>query len=396
MRGQRRPIRKEPGLNTITVFFQSLDISLANGLFALGAAIGSFVLMHAALMLFRRRLGKLSEERQHRPVAQVLIKTLARTGTFAIFATAILIGLSVLDLPAPWNARISHLWFLTLGIQIAMFLHRAVKVGSRSYFLKHNRGGADQQVTVAHTVVIWLLQTTVWVVFVLALLSNLGINVTTFVASLGIGGVAIALAVQNILGDLFASMSIAVDKPFEVGDSITVDKISGTVEHVGLKSTRLRAIGGEQIIISNAELLRQTVFNFRRMTTRRIQFTLRASPGTPRELAAQVPGLVREIVGKHEKARFDRTHLKTVDQNWIEYEIVYTMLDTDYGLYMDTQQEINLDLMHMFDELGISTAPRPQHVLVQEAAGPGEVRAEQQPAANEYAPAALRPRFIHP
>lgn len=381
-------------MNRITVFVQSLDISLANALFAVGAAIGSFILMHGALVLFRKRLGKLSEERQHRPVAQVLIKTLARTGTFAIFATAVLIGLSVLDLPEPWNGRISHLWFFTLGIQLAMFLHRAVKVGSRRYFLKHNRAGIGQQVTVAHTVVIWLLQTTVWVVFVLAMLSNLGINVTTFIASLGIGGVAIALAVQNILGDLFASMSIAVDKPFEVGDSITVDKFSGTVEHVGLKTTRLRAIGGEQIIISNAELLRQTVYNFRRMTTRRIQFTLRANPGTPRELAAQVPERVRAIVGKHEKARFDRTHLKTVDQNWIEYEIVYTMLDTDYGLYMDTQHAINLDLMDMFDQLGISTSPRPQHVLLQEASNQGEVRGDQPVAANEYAPTALRPRFV--
>lgn len=304
--------------NNIIAFFQSLDISLANALFALAAAVGSFVLMHAALMLFRKRLGKLSEERQHRPLAQVLTRTLARTGTFAIFATAVLIGLSVLDLPPPWNGRISHLWFFTLGIQVAMFLHRAVKIGARSYFVKHGRTGADQQVTVAHTVVIWLLQTTVWVVFVLAMLSNLGINVTTFIASLGIGGVAIALAVQNILGDLFASMSIAVDKPFEVGDSITVDKISGTVEHVGLKSTRLRAIGGEQIIISNAELLRNTVFNFRRMTTRRIQFTLRASPATPPALAAQVPERLRGIVGSMEKVKFGRAHLKTVDQNWIE------------------------------------------------------------------------------
>ncbi len=373
--------------DTITVYFQSLDISLANALFALGAAIASFVLMHGALMLVRRRLASLNEQRQHRPVAQVLIKTLARTGTFAIFATAILIGLSVLDLPAPWNARISHLWFFTLGIQVAMFLHRAVEVGSRRYFLKHSRGGADEQVTVAHTVVIWLLQTTVWVVFVLAMLANLGINVTTFVASLGIGGVAIALAVQNILGDLFASMSIAVDKPFEVGDSITVDKVSGTVEHVGLKSTRLRAIGGEQIIISNAELLRNTVFNFRRMRTRRIQFTLRASPATPRALAAQVPDRLRALIERHDKVRFGRAHLKTVDQNWIEYEIVYTLLDVDYDLYMDTQHGINLDAMQMFEELGVSTAPRPQHVLLDAPDTRTDVRGGAQPAANEARPA---------
>lgn len=377
-------------------FFSSLDITLANALFALGAAIASYALMHGALILFRRRLGRLSENRQHGTVAQVLSKTLARTGTLAIIVTAILIGLSVLDLPEPWNTRLGHLWFFTLGIQIAFFLHRAVRIGSRRYFLTHGRkpGGVDQQVTVAHTVVIWLLQTTVWVVFVLAMLSNLGINVTTFIASLGIGGVAIALAVQNILGDLFASMSIAVDKPFEVGDSITVGDFSGTVEHVGLKTTRVRALGGEQIIIANAELLRNTVYNYRRMTTRRISFTLRASPSTPRELAARVPELLKEIVGRHEKVRFDRAHLKTVDQNFIEYEIVYTMLDVDYTLYMDTQQAINLDAMQMFEDLGISTAPRPQHLLLQEAPEAREVRGADESAANEDTRAQAAPRIL--
>jgi len=365
-------------------FFRSLNITLPNALFALCAAVVSYALMHGALILFRKRLAKLSEDRQHGTVAQILSKTLAHTGTLAIVATAILIGLSVLDLPEPWNTRLGHLWFFTLGIQIAMFLHRAVKIASRRYFLAHNQGAVDQQVTVAHTVVIWLLQTTVWVVFVLAMLSNLGINVTTFVASLGIGGVAIALAVQNILGDLFASMSIAVDKPFEVGDSITVNNFSGTVEHVGLKTTRVRGLGGEQIIIANAELLRNTVYNYRRMTTRRIQFTLRASPATSPQLAAKVPAMLGEIVRRRDKVRFDRAHLKTVDQNWIEYEIVYTMLDTSYDLYMDTQQAVNLEAMQMFADLGISTAPRPQHVLLQEAPRPGaDVRGEEKAAANE-------------
>ncbi|WP_292044277.1 mechanosensitive ion channel family protein [Massilia sp. UBA6681] len=384
-------------MNDIPHFFASLNITLPNALFAVAASVASYALMHGALILFRRRLGQLSEEHQHRTIAQVLGKTLARTGVFAIVATSILIGLSVLDLPEPWNTRLGHLWFFTLGIQIAAFLHRAVKIGARRYFLSHGRGAADDQVTVAHTVVIWLLQTTVWVVFVLAMLSNLGINVTTFVASLGIGGVAIALAVQNILGDLFASMSIAVDKPFEVGDFITVNGFSGTVEHVGLKTTRVRALGGEQIIIANAELLRNTVYNYRRMSTRRIVFALRASPATPRELAARVPDMLREIIGKREKVRFDRAHLKTLDQNWIEYEIVYTMLDADYTLYMDTQQAINLDAMQMFDDLGISTAPRPRHVLLQEAPEARDLRGEEKPAANEDTPgaASARPRLLN-
>ncbi|MET0808788.1 MAG: mechanosensitive ion channel domain-containing protein, partial [Pseudoxanthomonas sp.] len=235
-------------------FYSTLDLSLPNVLFAIGAAVASYLVIHVALKLFRSRLEHLSEERQHRPVAEVLTKTLARTSTLAVVATSILIGLSVLQLPAPWDERVRHLWFITLGIQIALYLHRAIAVASRRYFRKHGHhdGPGDDQVTIAHTLIIWVLQSTVWIVFALALLSNLGIDVTTFIASLGIGGIAIALAVQNVLGDLFASLSIAVDKPFEVGDSIAVSGFSGTVEHVGLKTTRIRADSGEQIVISNA------------------------------------------------------------------------------------------------------------------------------------------------
>ena len=142
-------------------------------------------------------------------------------------------------------------------------------------------------------------------------------------------------------------------------------------------------------MVANAELLRSTVYNFRRMETRRIQFALRASPSTPPQLAAKVPGMLADIVKRRDKARFDRAHLKTVDQNWIEFEIVYTMLEASYDLFMDTQQAINLDAMQMVADLGISMAPRPQHVLLQEApAADADVRGGEQQAANEVVGAA--------
>lgn len=349
-------------------FFASLDITLPNALFALALGVAAFTAIHGALMLFRRRLDQLSDEWAHRPVAEVLRKTLARTSNLVVFATAVLIGLSALDLPPPWNTRIGHLWFLTLGLQLAIYLHSAIKVTARRYFRTHAPAGVDAQVTIAHTLIIWVLQTTVWVIFALALLSNLGINVTTFVASLGIGGIAIALAVQNVLGDLFASLSIAIDKPFEVGDFISMGSTSGTVEKVGLKTTRIRALSGEQIVIANADLLKNTVSNFKRMETRRIVFNLRAHPDTPPALASRVPGAMKDIISKHEKVSFGRAHLSRFDQNFIEYEIVYTMLDADYDLFMNTQQAILLDAMQMFADFGISTAPRAQQLLLQEAA----------------------------
>ena len=352
----------------IRAFIASLDISLTNALFAAGLAVAAFLAMHTALVLFRRRLDKLSDESAHRPVAEVLRKTLARTSNLMVFVTAVLIGLSALDLPPPWNVRLGHLWFLTLGLQLAMYLHSAIKVTARRYFLTHSHSGNNEQVTIAHTLITWVLQTAVWVIFALALLSNMGINVSTFVASLGIGGIAIALAVQNVLGDLFASLSIALDKPFEVGDFISTGNTSGTVEKVGLKTTRMRASSGEQIVIANADLLKNTVSNFKRMQTRRIVLNLRAHPDTPPSLAAQVPAAVKEIISAREQVSFGRAHLSKFDQNFIEYEIVYTMLDADYDLFMDTQQAILLACMQMFADLKISTAPRAQQLLLQESA----------------------------
>jgi small-conductance mechanosensitive channel len=350
-------------------YFTTLDISWTNAAFAVGAAVLSFVLIHGAVVLFRRRLDKLSGEAAQRAIVDVLRHTLARTSNLAVLATSLLIGVSVLDLPPPWDARVGHLWFLTLGIQIVLWLHRAIAVTARRYFRVHGKNKENEQVTVAHTLVIWALQWSVWTVFLLAMLANLGINVTTFVASLGIGGVAVALAVQNILGDLFASLSIAVDKPFEVGDSVSVSEFSGTIEHVGLKTTRIRAQSGEQIVIANAELLKKTVHNFKRMTTRRVQFTLRINPATPPELAATVPPKLSATIEAKQKVKLDHVSLTKVDQDFIEYDIVYNLTDPDYSLYLETQQAVLLEAMQLCRELGISTAPRAQQLVLSDPGG---------------------------
>ncbi|WP_075791384.1 mechanosensitive ion channel family protein [Massilia putida] len=353
---------------TIRGYFSNLDIGWANAAVALGAAIVSFVAIHGAVHLFRKRLDRLDGERAHKPIVEVLRHTLARTSNLAIVATSLLIGASLLDLPPPWDRRIGHLWFITLGAQLAVYLHHAIAVTARRYFRVHGKGLEDDQVTVAHTLVIWALQWSVWTVFLLAMLSNLGINVTTFVASLGIGGVAVALAVQNILGDLFASLAIATDKPFEVGDAISVPEFFGTIEHVGLKTTRIRSLSGEQIVIANAELLRKTVHNFKRQNTRRVQYTLRVNPATPPELVAKVPERLGAIIAAKEQVKLDHVNLTTMDQNFLEFDIVYNLAAADYGLYLRTQQAVLLETMQMLRELGISTAPRAQELLLQEPA----------------------------
>jgi small-conductance mechanosensitive channel len=360
---------------TLRAYVSGLDIGWTDASIALAAAVVSFIAIHGAVHLVRRKLDQLDGPRAHKPIVDVLRHTIARTSNLAIVATSLLIGASLLDLPPPWDQRIGHLWFITLGAQLAVYLHHAIAVTARRYFRVHGRGLEDEQVTVAHTLVIWALQWSVWTVFLLAMLSNLGINVTTFVASLGIGGVAVALAVQNILGDLFASLAIATDKPFEVGDAISVPEFFGTIEHVGLKTTRIRALSGEQIVIANAELLRKTVHNFKRQNTRRVQYTLRVNPATPADLAAQVPERLSAIIGAKDKVKLDHVSLTTMDQNYLEYDIVYNLSDANYALFLRTQQDVLLETMRMLREMSISTAPRAQELLVHEpAANDGDTR----------------------
>ncbi|MDQ1919485.1 mechanosensitive ion channel family protein [Massilia pseudoviolaceinigra] len=360
-------------------------IAPANWLLALAVAIASYVIMHGAVVLFRRHLARLSEQgRADRPAAELLKATLARTSKLALIVTALLFGLTVLDLGAPWDDRVRHLWFIALGAQLALYLDRALSVGAQRYF-RSRASAPDAPATVANTLMVWVLKTVLWVVFLLAVLSNVGIDVSTLVASLGIGGIAVALAVQNVLGDLFASLSIAVDKPFEVGDSISVAGFSGNVEHVGLKTTRIRSDSGEQIVIANAELLKNTLRNFKRMSTRRVQFSLRANPATTTAQAAQVPPALRAIIEAQEGVRYDRVHLKSVTQEALEFDVVFHVLDPSYGRYMDIQQSILLAAMEAFEQLGVSTVGASRHLLIERVARPGSAK----PAATVKPAAAL-------
>jgi small-conductance mechanosensitive channel len=259
-----------------------------------------------------------------------------------------------------------------------LYANQLVDIGARRYFSGRTGGRAAAardagaaNPTVARTLMVWALKTALWVVLLLAVLSNLGINISAFVASLGIGGIAVALAVQNILGDLFASLSIAVDKPFEVGDAISVNGFSGTVEHVGLKTTRIRADSGEQIVIANADLLKNTVRNFKRMSNRRVQFSLNLAPSTDVEVAQRVPEALQHVVEAQRQVRFDRAHLKAVTQDALEFEVVYYVLDPSYSVFMDVQQQVLLGAMRVLSGIGATTAKASQRVLVD---GQGHLR----------------------
>jgi small-conductance mechanosensitive channel len=201
-----------------------------------------------------------------------------------------------------------------------------------------------------------VLSLALWTVVSLMVLQNVGVRVDTLIASLGITGIAVGLAVQNILGDLFASLSIALDQPFVIGDYIIVGEFQGTVEHIGLKSTRVRSLSGEQLVFSNSDLLGSRIRNFKRMARRRVAFTLDVPFATPREKLAIVPGLARAAVEAQAQVSFDRAHFTQIGAAALRFEVVYFVESPDFTLYADTQQAINLTLLEAFEREGIAFA----------------------------------------
>lgn len=337
-------------LSDTTVF----GISMANVLVALAVACVAYLVFTQLLRLLLNRLSKLAEHSSTH-VDDMLVEVLASTNRTLMLLVSILIGVGFLDLPDRWAARVSQLWFVALALQMALWANTAVTLGLRRHAERHAGSGSPNG-SAAGTLISWGLRTVLWAIVLLAMLSNLGVNVTAFVASLGVGGIAVALAAQNILGDLFASVAIAVDKPFEVGDFIVLGSIAGTVEVVGVKTTRIRSLGGEQIVMSNTELLKQTVSNYKRLQQRRIVFGFGVTYQTTVEQLKQIPELVRKVIGESERLRFDRAHFKAYGESSLDFEVVYFVLQPDYNLYMDEQQRINLRLMEELTAQGVEFA----------------------------------------
>jgi small-conductance mechanosensitive channel len=214
----------------------------------------------------------------------------------------------------------------------------------------------DREVLGSLGIIGFVARVLIWAVVVLLMLDNLGVDITALVAGLGIGGIAVALAVQNVLGDLLASLSITFDKPFIVGDFLAVGEFLGSVEYIGIKSTRLRSLSGEQIVMSNADLLSSRLRNYGRMAQRRISFTIGVAYETPADTLERLPALIREIVTAESGVRFDRSHFARFAAASLDIETVYFVLSADYNEYMDVQQRINLAILRRFEALRVEFA----------------------------------------
>lgn len=335
---------------------QSLqDINLTRLGVAVVAMVLSYALLSTGLRLALDRAGALAQ-RSRSDLDDLLVAVAAGTRRWLLAGVALLIGLNLLDLSATWQHRVDQAWFALLALQLGLWLQRAIALLQRRYLRRHAREGGATTMTASATLMGWALRSALWAVVLLAVLSNLGVNITAFVASLGVGGIAVALAVQNILADLFASLAIAVDKPFEVGDSIKVGQVSGTVEKVGLKTTRIRSVNGEQVVMSNTDLLKQTVFNFKRLEQRRVVFNFLLQHDARPEQVKQVPALLRQLVSAQPALQFLRAHFKGFEETGLSFELVYRVQEASFDVYMDAQQAINLGLLEGLHALGLGLA----------------------------------------
>ena len=356
------------------VFFNNTTLAW---LTALGIAAGVALALYITKRVGVHHMRKLAERTETR-LDDIAVEALDGTRLLAIVIMGLFAGSKFLVLPPEVDVFAVRAAIVTGLVQAALWGHRALRAWLTDYY--QNRAGDPARATSAAAVG-FIAQTVLWTVLMLMVLDNLGVNITTLVASLGIGGIAVALAVQNILGDLFASLSIVLDKPFVIGDFIIVDKYLGTVEYVGLKTTRLRSLGGEQLVFSNADLLKSRLQNMTRMNRRRAVFTVTVTYDTTTATLRRIPAMLTDIVNSQAPVTFDRAHFSGMAASSLNFDVVYWVETADFNVYMNIQQEIYLQIMDRFAAEGIEFAFPTQTLYMHDVRAPEAVAPPAAPAA---------------
>jgi small-conductance mechanosensitive channel len=344
------------------------------GFLIISAAV--FVLLRWAQRVAVRRLQKFASGTAT-TLDDLIVELIRHTNGLFLLVVSLFIGSLELTL-RPRTLALAHAALMVaLFCQMGLWAGQVINYGIEE--LVRRRDGEDTGLRTAAGALGFIGRVAVWSAIMLLVLSNLHVNITTLIAGLGVGGIAVALAVQNVLGDLFASLSILFDKPFAVGHFIVVDDLSGTVEHVGLKTTRLRSLSGEEIVVSNTDLLKSRIHNYRRLYERRVLFSFGVTYDTGHNKLAAIPAMVREIVEHSPKTRFDRAHFKEYGDSSLNYEVVYYVLDSNYNTYMDIQQTINLELYKRFEQAKIEFAFPTRTLYISGANAAQAARAEDAP-----------------
>ena len=318
----------------------------------------TFLVTFVVLALVRRfiaaRRRRWAETHRQQPVAIEIAALLAeRTSRLFILAVALDFASAQLSLPPRIERWIEVATIFVFWFQIGRWCMLAVRYAVER---RRRRDATDAALAGSIEIIFFVASLVVWTTVFLVALDNLGVAIRPLLAGLGIGGIAVALAVQAVLGDLLASVSIALDKPFAVGDALVIDGFNGTVEHIGVKSLRLRSVSGEQIVMSNADVLKSRVRNYGRLRERRSAFELTVTYDTPPDVLRAIPEAVRAIIEGQPSTRFDRCHLMSYAPTGLTFEIVYFVTVPEFKVYADLQQAINIAILERFRELGVQFA----------------------------------------
>lgn len=339
-----------------------LDNPLRDWLTALAIALAINVFVGALKWLSKARLAAIAQ-RTATPFDDSVVMAVGRTQQGLVLLVSLYIGSHYLTLPETTTPVLRGIAVIAGFCQLGLWGGAMIEFWiGRS---KKRALEADPATATTLGAVKFMALVILWAMLLLLALDNLGVNVTALVAGLGVGGIAVALAVQNILGDLFASLSIVVDKPFVLGDFVIVDTFMGNIEHIGLKTTRIRSLGGEQLVFANSDLLKSRLRNYQRMQERRVLFRFGVLYSTDADELERIPERVREIIIEQPDVRFDRAHFCNFGASSLDFEVVYWVLDADYVRYMDLHQQISLGIVRALRAAGVGFAFPTQTVHIE-------------------------------
>lgn len=314
-------------------------------------AVLGYFLVYGIVRMLAARLQKFADDRPN-TFTKIAAAVARATRGWILFLLSVCIAAGILNFGPSIAQRLGQVLYALMGLQLAFWLTRLIVIWLE--LATHRHGEPDNPIIFG--IFSWTIQLFIWTIVLLAVLDNAGVNVNAFVASLGVGGIAVALAAQTVLGDLLSSISIGLDKPFEVGEFIAFGSNLGTVKRVGIKSTRIGSLSGEELAISNSDLLKELVHNYSRMSQRRIVFGFSVSLGTARTQVETLVEKVRALIGNMENVRLDRGHFAAIGECSLTFEFVYYVLSPSYNVYMDKQQHINLCIMDILDEMNVALA----------------------------------------
>lgn len=363
-----------------------IDSLLARQLFGNSAerwliALAIVVLVVFGLTLVKRQLLRRLQglvSRTQNIVDDLLLDLVRHSRWPFFFVLGAYLGSLVLQLSPAWDTNLHRLYFIVFFIQIGLWGNHTI-----GFFIDHylQRTREEDPARAAGIALLsFVARVAIWSIVVLVVLDNLGVEVGSAVAGLGIGGIAVGLALQSVLKDTFASVAIILDKPFEVGDFVIVDDLAGKVEHVGVKTTRVRSLGGEELVFGNDHLLSSRIRNYKTLRERRVLFSFGIAFETSNAKVRDLSRVVREIVEAAGDTRFDRAYVKEFTDSGLLFEVAYYVLHADFATMMDVRQRINVDLHQRLAEEGIRFAYPARRVYVRDADG---VKEESVPAIRE-------------